>query len=868
MSKKRIILLDGNNLVCRAFFALPPSMMTSTGQPTNAAYGFATMLIKLIKDYKPDQVIAAFDLGKSKRASEYAEYKAHRPEAPDELKSQFPLIKEMLKVLKIPVIEIEGEEADDILATLAKESKQAGDLVYIVTNDKDVMQLVGEGINLLSSKKGLTEIQVFDRAAVIDRFGVPPERMVDYLGLKGDSSDNIPGVAGIGEKTAQKLVSEFGSLEEIFERLSEISSAKLKEKLVDEKEIALLSKKLATLDDELPLSERPSLVGLGSWGDDELRVFLERMEFMTLIPRFSRLKAELGKGDRVASNRPKVIEVQEASELSALVKRIEESRAFSFIMAGDDHDGGIFSTGPRMNVSFSSGQVYLIGEASIIGLKPLLESKDIKKATYDAKREKRCLAKLGIELNGVSFDVMVAAYLIDSLRNDYSLSALTGEFLGQDGGEEDEAAFAASIMNELSLVLKERLDRLSLSPLFDEVELPLTSVLADMEMVGVGLDLTFLKQLAAELEAELAGLKAEIFSLAGEEFNLNSSKQLGEVLFERLGLDCNKRTKTGYSTDSSVLVSLLGAHPIIDKILQYREAYKLLSTYVLPLPRLVDKTTGRLHTTFNQTVTATGRLSSSNPNLQNIPVRTEVGQKIREAFIPSKVEDKLLVADYSQIELRILAHLSEDANLIDAFGRGEDIHTFTASQVFSVSEAEVTRDMRRAAKAVNFGIVYGLSPFGLSEQLKIEREEAARYIDEYFERYASVKRYIDDELKKAYNEGHVRTIFGRVRRLPELASSDFKVRSFGERLAINFPIQGAAADIIKIAMIRISNELIERKMETKMILQVHDELVFEVPPVEAVSVSEMVKRIMEGVCNLKVGLEAEIKMGHNWRSAK
>ncbi len=869
MNAKKIILLDGNNLVCRAFFALPASMTTKTGQPTNAAYGFATMLIKLIGDYKPDQIIAAFDLGKSKRAAEFAAYKAHRPSAPEELKSQFPLIKEMLNVLKIPLIEIEGEEADDILATMAKRAEGEGSEVYIVTNDKDVMQLVGGNIQLISSKKGLTDTVIYDREGVIERFGVAPEHIIDYLGLKGDSSDNIPGVSGVGEKTAQKLVSDFGSLEEIYERLDELSSDKLRAKLTEEREIAFLSKRLATLDSELDLPVQPSQTELGSWSDEDLAAYLKRMEFISLISRFAKLKAEMGKAHAVETGELKLIEAANQAEAKKLREAILKAAAFSFILTGDDHDGSIFATGPSAFISLKAGEVYRVNEDGLTALKEIFKSEKIAKITYDAKTAKNRLAKLGIELLGVSFDPMIAAYLIDPLRSEYPLLELLAEYLGRFLAEgEEEGLFCAFFLGDLAKTLKEKLVEFSLDHLFDEIELPLAGVLADMERAGVGLDLDFLKRFAGELEAEIDSIRGEVFTLCGCEFNLNSSKQLGEVLFEKLGLKCGKKTKTGYSTDSSVLASLAAEHPAIEKILKYREIHKLLSTYLLPLPKLVDPGSGRLRTSFNQTVTATGRLSSSNPNLQNIPIRTELGIRMREAFIPGKAEDILLVADYSQIELRILAHLSGDENLIAAFNRGEDIHTFTASEVFSVAEADVTAEMRRAAKAVNFGIVYGLSPFGLSEQLKIDKDEAARYIDDYFARYPAVKRYIDNEIKLAYEKGFARTISGRMRRFPELKSQDYKTRGFGERLAVNFPIQGTAADIIKIAMVRLAKELKEGSFKTKMILQVHDELVFEAPKEEAERVSTVIERGMEGAVSLKVGLEAKVKMGHNWRIAK
>ncbi|MDO8886663.1 DNA polymerase I [Candidatus Oleimmundimicrobium sp.] len=870
MQKGKIILIDGNSLVYRAFFALPTSLAISSGQITNAVYGFTSMLIKLIGQEKPDVILVAFDKGRSTRVKQYADYKAHRPKAPDELRSQFPLVKEVLKVLKIPFFEIEGYEADDILATLAKEAENEGDEVIIVTSDKDALQLVSPKTKIMTTKKGISDIVLYDKQAVIERYGVPPEKVVDFLGLKGDPSDNIPGIPGIGEKTATKLLQEFGSLENTLSNADKVSGKKLKNSLIEFKEQAILSKQLAILDLNSPIEINFEDYKLGNWNEKEVRELFSTLEFNTLLKRLLSIKfSNLIDEQNIELLNPKFSEPEEEKDWINLFKKIKVNRMFGLQLMTTESRDSVSRKVLKLALSFDDRTVYLIREKSLKKIEPYLKSDEFQKVVYDGKLIINSLKNENINLRGIVFDVMVAAYLINPLRNAYPLKKLSEEYLKASFSKEEGTISAGETLAILRLknILRKELEKINLIDLFEHIEMPLIYVLAEMEWEGVGVDVDFLRKIRLDNDGLLKELEQDIYNLAGEKFNLNSPQQLGKILFEKLGLGGAKKTKTGYSTDVSVLNKLADAHPIVKKIMHYRELNKLFSTYILTLPKMVNPKTRRLHTSFNQAVTTTGRLSSSNPNLQNIPVKGELGKDIRRAFIPSRTGDELIVADYSQIELRILAHFSEDDNLVKAFKEGEDVHTKTASEVFSVSIEDIVPEMRRVAKAVNFGIIYGMSPFGLSEQLGISKEEAASYIESYFERYPKVKSYIDNSITQAYKNGYVETLLGRRRNLPELESDNYRIRSFGERLAVNFPIQGSAADIIKIAMIRLSNEIKKQGLQTQMILQVHDELVFEVPPLER-GVFNLIKNTMENAYPLKVKMKVEIKIGDNWVDAK
>jgi len=875
LEKKKIILIDGNSLVYRAFYALPTTLATSAGQITNAVYGFSSMLIKLLREEKPNVVLVAFDKGMPARVAQYEEYKAHRPETPDELRSQMPLVKEVLEVLNIPIFEMEGCEADDILATLAKKAEREGHQVLIVTADRDAFQLVSPRVKIMTTKRGISDIVLYDHKAVISRYGVPPERIVDYLALKGDSSDNIPGVPSIGEKTAAKLIQEFGGLENILENVDRIP-AKNREALKNYAEQAKLSKQLAILDCGVPIDVDFDRYRLGGWDERRVREVFSSLEFNTLLERL--LTQEVA----APAETPLKIEIKivlNEMDLKDLLKQLDSSRRFGLeIVSSGTHPIDLNLTG--LSVSTEDETYYIpleeklgqLPKALVFGeLKSYLESLRKLKVVHEGKTLIHCLRNEGINLNGLSFDTLIAAYLLDPKREVYPLEHLCRQYLrlkiAEEETEEGVGQKAFTVL-KLQPILERELKEKELWELFEEIEMPLLFVLAKMELEGVGIERQVLEFFSSEVEDTIKTLEREIYDLAGEEFNINSSQQLGTILFEKLRLEPHRRTKTGYSTDYSVLIKLVDQHPIIEKLLQYRELSKLKSTYIDALPKLVHPRTKRLHTTFSQTITTTGRLTSSNPNLQNIPIRTELGLRIREAFIPTRPSDQFLVADYSQIELRILAHLSQDQGLLRAFREKRDIHLATACEVFGVRPEDVDPLMRRAAKGVNFGVVYGISPYGLSEQLGISKDEAKAYIDRYFERYPSVREFIDKVIADAYRDGYVKTLMNRRRYLPELKSSNYRIRNFGERLAINTTIQGSAADIIKLAMIQLEREFGERGLRTRMVLQVHDELIFEVPEDERKAAQILVREVMENAYPLDAKLKVDISMGPNWKEAK
>lgn len=879
MDPMKIILIDGNSLVYRAFFALPATLTTSTGQVTNAAYGFTSMLIRLLKDEKPDIVIVAFDKGRPHRLAMYEAYKAHRPKTPDDLRSQFPLVRDILQSLRIPVVEVEGYEADDVLATLAKRLEKDHQVI-IVTGDRDALQLISPSVTVLATKRGITDMKRYDRHGVIERFGVPPEKMADLLGLKGDASDNIPGVPGVGEKTAAKLIQEFGSLEEVLDNIDRIESKRFREIIRNNVDIARLSKDLAVLEEDIPIDLDLNTCGWGNWDRAEVKNAFASLEFDTLSERLFQEETKKAPMEETTLELTirKLESIQDLNHLVGVLERTNSLGVEADIGGSYPVDlklrGLAFAPGePDCDIyfiSFKGKESKLPRAVALQYLRPFFERGDCEVAVFGGKEKTLCLRNEGLNFRSLSFDCEIAAYLLESSKT-HCLKDLAKDYLGislQSLDEEELVCHGAYVLRQLKSKLEEKLKKDGLWRLFEEVEMPLISVLANMEWNGVGIDADSLEFLDSEVDGELRSLEAEIYSLAGEEFNINSSQQLGSILFEKLGLETNKKTKTGFSTDASVLMKLIDRHPIIEKILRYRELAKLKSTYIDALPRLINPKTGRLHTTFSQVGTTTGRLSSSNPNLQNIPVRTDLGRRVREAFVPARKTDEFLVADYSQIELRILAGFSESESLIQAFENDEDIHRATASEVFGVEPEVVDSEMRRRAKAVNFGIVYGISPVGLSEQLGIGKDEAGAYIDNYFQKYPKVREFIDQTVADAYAKGFVATIMGRRRYIPELKSGNYKIRSLGERLAINTRIQGSAADVIKIAMIKLDKALESQGLQTKMILQVHDELVFEVPPMEREMVIDLVKECMEEAFPLTPRLKVDIALGSNWREAK
>ena len=869
-TSRRLFLLDGHSLSYRAYFALPPSLATTTGQVTNAVYGFTSMLIKLLAEEQPDLIAVAFDVGKpTARLEKYAEYKAGRPETPDEFRQQLGLIVEVLETLRIPVIGIEGHEADDAIATLALRALDQGIEVVVVTADRDFFQLVRPGLTVMFNVKGISDIRRYDVQAVTERFGLPPEKYLDYVALKGDASDNIPGVPGVGEKTATKLVQDFGSVEELMGRTDELKG-KLKESIEAAGEQLALNKELAELNTDVDVPIEPDDAVVGDWDVEAVRRLFTSLEFRTLFERLE----EVGR-----SAKP-------ALEVADLDLRETDPGEVGALLSSDGPKAVRLDLDERrvrgVAVSLGGGQAAYAPLSDLSPLAGALADPDVPKWTHDAKDVETAVVAEGLELHGLATDTMLAAYLLDPAAASFELGALSEQYLGGDvvGSEPEEAegqlfgstwrttAAESAAVALLAPLLDERVGKAGLRRLLDEVELPLSSVLARMQANGVALDVEYLNGMAEGVRDEMATLTARIYELAGEEFNLNSPPQLRAILYEKLGLSPGKRTPKGQlSTDASVLEKLRDDHPIVDAILSWRELDKLNSTYLEALPRQVDPRDGRVHTTFNQTGAATGRLSSTNPNLQNIPIRGELGRQIRRAFVPGSKDQALLVADYSQIELRILAHLSGDEGLRSAFESGTDIHTATSAKVFGLPEDQVDPATRSRAKAINFGIAYGMNAWGLASRLEITPDEAQEFIDAYFASFPAIREYLDRQVARAAAEGFTETILGRRRYIPELQAANPRVRDMGRRMALNAPIQGSAADVFKLGMIRVDAGLRGSDLECRMLLTVHDELVFEVATDRVGEAAELVKREMEAAYDLEVPLRADVGWGANWAEA-
>ena len=898
MKKRKVLLLDGHSLAYRAFFALPDTMTTTGGQPTNALYGFTSMLLKVVDDEKPDAVLVAFDGPRKelRRTKEYPEYKAQRPTMPDELRSQLEMIGHLLEAMCIPTITVPGFEADDILGTLARRVAAGGANAVIVTGDKDTLQLVEKGVKVLMTGKGITETESYDPDAVEKKYGIPPGRIPDLVGLKGDPSDNIPGVRGIGEKGASALIGQYGSLEELYKNLDEISGAKRKQALEENRETAFLSKALATIDTEVPVEVDPGEIEFGKWDRKDVLEHLSALEFKTLARRFIEMfgaPSDSGSMTGISDLSYSVVDADDPEDVKAFVEEIESGGevALASTLTGEGYCDvelqalAFANAGKVLTVAFGDGSSATPGRDAA---RRILDS-TVHKFFYDSKPTCEAIDKKGLKLGNVAFDAGIAAYLENPSLGTYYLWDLWEKNVGKSisvGGrslketeqdslllrEEDEGdlklATDAARVFHLKPILAERVSNLGMKGLFQKVEMPLMSVLKDMEEAGVALDVAVIEGLDKEVKRTMDKLERDIHKLAGREFNIASTKQLARVLFEDMGIPPAKRTKTGYSTDSSVLETLREQHPIAEKIIEYREHAKLKSTYLDVLPAIVCPATGRIHCSFNQMSTATGRISSSNPNLQNIPVRTEVGHRIRAAFVPGEEGYRMLVADYSQIELRVLAHMSGDELLLDAFARDADIHTETASKIFGVSPEDVTASQRRMAKVVNFGVVYGMGYYGLSSRLGITMDEATDFIDTYFAQYKGVERFREECVDKASKLGYSETLLGRRRYIPQLASDNRQTRELGERVAINTPLQGTAADIIKKAMVDVSEAMKSKKLKSRMTLQVHDELIFEARPTEVDKLVELVRRLMSGVFKLKVQLKVDIGVYDNWGQAK
>ncbi|TDO92110.1 DNA polymerase I [Halanaerobium saccharolyticum] len=861
--KKTLFLLDGHSLTHRAFYALP-LLTNDEGEYTNAVFGFVRMLFSLTEEWNPDRMIITFDKkAPTFRHKEYEDYKGTRKKMPEELVPQIPLLQQTIEKLKIPMLAKEGYEADDLLGTLSKEAAEEGYKVYIVTGDRDALQLVSENVNVLYTRKGISDLVKFDLDKVMEKYELPPEKLIDRKGLMGDSSDNIPGVPGIGKKTALKLLKEFGSMEEILANIDQVSGKKRKENLRKYSEQARMSYRLGKIKRDVPVDIDFDQCRLDLYDDQEAAEQFKKLGFTSLLDRFDfkeeanfeDLEIENLKEEDLNDLKEKAVKAGEIAvalrlekDSKAIEGRIEEL-LFSFI-----DEEKIYSYQPAAEIDST--------------IKDILESEKIAKLMSGAKDASLALLRHQIEVLNISFEPLLAFYLLQpssSLPEVEEVFSRELTLTFEELEEENKLAVKISKLFQLREKLISKLEKDNLLKLYQEIELPLIKVLARMEFNGVKVDKDWLASLSEKLGKRLDIITKKAHQLAGEEFNLNSPKQLGEILFDKLGLPVIKRTKTGYSTNASVLEKLEGKHEIIPLISEYRELSKLKSTYINSLPPLINEETGKIHTSFNQMVTATGRLSSTDPNLQNIPIRTEEGREIRKAFIPSAENMVLLAVDYSQIELRVFAHLSGDKKLKEAFNTGADIHTETAAEVFEVEPAEVSPNLRRHAKVINFGIAYGMSSYGLSQDLDIPVEEAQEYIDKYFERFSGVKEYMDQTIEKVKECGYAETMFGRRRYIPEINSSNYHRRSFAERTAINTPVQGTAADIMKKSMLDVYDALKEADFDLNILLQVHDELVFEVKKSDLDQAAELIKEKMENTAELDVPLIVDLQIGENWR---
>ncbi|MFA9398736.1 MAG: DNA polymerase I, partial [Clostridiaceae bacterium] len=831
MKKERIVILDGNSLMNRAYYAIRV-LTNSEGINTNAILGFSNMLFKIKDDFKPDSIVCTFDRkAPTFRHKEYDAYKAGRKKMPPELYEQFPILKDMLTMMSINIFEIDGFEADDIIGTLSKYASNKGIEVFIVTGDKDALQLAEKDVNVIITKKGISEIEIYNEERMIEEFGVTPKEFIDVKGLMGDKSDNIPGVPGIGEKTAFNLIKEYKSVENVLDNIENLKGKKLKENLLEYREQAIFSKKLATIVCDVPVDiDLEDIRSNDKYDVEGLRKLFFRLQFKRLLDK---LPAEEKIMDKKQVEFKKV---ESLEDLENINKDIEDILYFNY-----DEENLYLNIKDNVYLINVNEMIQENQERFINILKNIFENKDINIVVHDLKKFISIMKKIEINIKNQTFDTMIAAYLIDPSRTNYNLKDLIEQNLFIDlEGNENIIAAETYYLKELYLNLKENLDKMELKNLFYNVEMPLVKVLSSMEGLGFNINKEELDRLSVKFREDIEKNKKIIYEIAGEEFNISSPKQLSVILFEKLDLPVIKKTKTGASTNAEVLDKLLDKHPIIEKIIYYRQLTKLYSTYVEGL-RTVIAEDGKIHTNFNQAKTTTGRLSSTEPNLQNIPIKYEMGRAIRKVFIPDNENCVLLSADYSQIELRVLAHIAKDDNFITAFNEHDDIHTKTASEVFNVEIDEVTPLLRGRAKAVNFGIVYGIGDFSLAKDLKISKKEAKLYIDTYFERYPKVKIYLDEVINKTKEDGYVTTILKRRRYIPEINSSNKIVKALGERLAMNTPIQGSAADIIKIAMINVYNRLNEESLKSTLILQVHDELILNVYKDELEKVKEIVK---------------------------
>ncbi|QKY69654.1 DNA polymerase I [Lentibacillus sp. CBA3610] len=879
MSNK-LVLVDGNSVIYRAFFALP-LLNNDKGVYTNAVYGFTNMLLKILEDEKPTHMLVAFDAGKTTfRHETYQEYKGGRQKTPPELSEQIPLLKEVLDAFQISHYQLDLYEADDIIGTLSRQAQENDWNVTVISGDKDLLQLVSDNVTVNLTRKGISDIEPYTPSFMQEKMAISPEQIIDLKALMGDSSDNIPGVPGVGEKTATKLLKQFETVDNVYDHLHDVSGKKLKEKLENHKDDAFMSKKLVIIDRDSPIDVTLADMTYSGYPQADVSAIFKDLGFQSLLGRIdgeaeddSEGSAELSPIDYTIAY--EVTESMLGDEAALVLEMLEENY----------HYGNIEGVG----VVNASNAYFIPTETAINSdaFKAWAADSSQSKIVFDAKKTLVALLNQGIHVKGITFDMLLTSYLLNPAENNHDIPAIAhrmGETdvlydeevygkgakmkLPEQDALSEHVARKTSLLFQLKDKMEQQLKTNEQLELLKELEMPLALILGEMEHAGVRVDTDRLHEMDEDLKQRLSELEKEIHELAGEEFNLNSPKQLGPVLFEKLGLPVIKKTKTGYSTAADVLEQLQNEHEIIPKLLLYRQLGKLQSTYLAGLLRVVDKDSHKIHTRFNQALTQTGRLSSIEPNLQNIPIRLEEGRKIRRAFVPSEQDWIMFAADYSQIELRVLAHIANDDKLVEAFTNDLDIHTQTAMDVFHVDREDVTAHMRRQAKAVNFGIVYGISDFGLSQSLGITRKEAKQFIERYFESYPDVKGYMDDIVQEAKHQGYVTTIMKRRRYLPEITSRNFNRRSFAERTAMNTPIQGSAADIIKKAMIDLNEKLKDEKLEARMLLQVHDELILEAPKQEIEQLKEIVPAIMENTVDLNVPLKVDYEYGESWFDAK
>ena len=879
----KLLLIDGNSIINRAFYGIMGSkmLMTEDGTYTNAVYGFLSILFKELDDIKPEYLVVAFDLkAPTHRHKMYDKYKANRHGMPEELAMQMPILKETLKAMNVCIIEKEGYEADDILGTLAKWGQKEELEVTVLTGDRDSFQLIDKNIKVRipRTKMGKTETEDYTVEKIEEEYGLEPLDLIEVKGLMGDTSDNIPGVPGVGEKTALNLIKQYKSIDEVYNHIDE-QKGKLKEKLSENKDLAYLSRTLGTIDINAPIEKDLGAFQVEEWNKPEVLEIFKKLKFNRFIDRFA-LQENIGATSFSDSQINTEIEhekIVDKTKLAELKQEIQENKVIYYYLTEEKFI--IYS--PKTNKCFSI--------ENIQDFKDIFEDKNILKCSYKQKEEFIILWNKGIEAKNLMFDIAIAGYILNSNINKYTIEYLANEYINFDIAEylsnteetgveqitlfdnaekpkEDKTYIYAYAIYKLYNVLTKKMEEAGSIDLFNKIEMPLTEVLASMQYEGIYIDKQELLDFGKELQEKIDILTQEIYELTGEEFNINSTKQLGEILFEKLKLTAKKKTKTGYSTDVDVLEKIKYEHPVIEKILEYRQLQKLNSTYVEGLIPYIDET-GRIHSKFHQTVTTTGRISSTDPNLQNIPTRMELGRKLRKVFKPE--QGYIFVdADYSQIELRVLAHISKDKNMIEAFCNNEDIHAQAASKVFNIPLEEVTKEERTKAKAVNFGIVYGISEFGLGEQLGVSRKKAKEYIEQYLDKYSGIKEFMTNIVEETKEKGYVETLYHRRRYVPELKSNNYMVRQFGGRVAMNTPIQGTAADIMKIAMINVYNKLKENNLKSKLIVQVHDEILVETLESEKEQVKQIVKEEMENVIKLKVPLLAEVEEGYNWYEAK